>query len=304
MIRLLSIGLALLAVVAIALILRSKWRAPPTRRDTAPDLPLSLMGALMGVLPLPVLAAAIVAMARGLPTQMLGNALGYAFMLLGAWLVWRGLLAERIHARRRIAKTPWPLKGIGSLSIALGTGLTAWLGIGHQAFVSAAFALVALIGCLLFFGRDPRGAKAVVSPSGIDTTDRVVTALTEAERAIAAIEESSEQIYQPELQARLRRIARLGRDILTLLEERPNDLPRARKFLNVYLDGVQRVVKGYARTHERASSPALNASFRGVLESIEEVFTEQHQRLLESDIMDLDVQIEVLNARLRREGLL
>jgi hypothetical protein len=304
MIRIFFIGLALVAVVAIVLIVRSKWGAPRAQRRGAPDLALSSMGALMGLLPLPVLAAAIVSMARGLLTQMLGNALGYAFILIGTWLVWRGLLAERVHARRRIAKTPWPLKGLGSLSIGVGTGLTAWLGVGHQPVVSSAFAIVALIGCLLFFGRDPRGAKAVISPSGIDTTDQVVAALADADRAISAIEESSEQIRQPELQARLRRIAGLGRDILRLLEERPNDLRRARKFLNVYLDGVQRVVTGYARTHERASSPALNASFRRVLENIEQVFAEQHQRLLDSDIMDLDVQIEVLNAQLRREGLL
>ncbi len=89
-----------------------------------------------------------------------------------------------------------------------------------------------------------------------------------------------------------------------MLEEDPRDLRRARKFLNVYLDGVQRVVEGYARTHQRAASPDLDANFRRVLTSIEEVFQEQRQKLLESDIMDLDVQIEVLTSQLKREGLL
>jgi 5-bromo-4-chloroindolyl phosphate hydrolysis protein len=128
----------------------------------------------------------------------------------------------------------------------------------------------------------------VTAASGLDTTDQVLAALAQAERSIAAVEQSSRDIRQPELNQRLRRVAALAREILTLLEEDPRDLRRARKFLNVYLDGVQRVVEGYARTHSRAASPDLDANFRRVLTSIEEVFEEQRRKLLESDIMDLD----------------
>ena len=41
-----------------------------------------------------------------------------------------------------------------------------------------------------------------------------------------------------------------------------------------------------------------------VLETIESVFQEQHQKLLEEDVFDLDVKIEVLNTQLKREGIL
>jgi hypothetical protein len=40
-----------------------------------------------------------------------------------------------------------------------------------------------------------------------------------------------------------------------------------------------------------------------VLGSIEGVFIEQHQKLLEHDVLDLDVQIEVLTKQLEREGV-
>ncbi len=36
----------------------------------------------------------------------------------------------------------------------------------------------------------------------------------------------------------------------------------------------------------------------------EEVFGEQQKRLLETDLMDLDVQIEVLTKQLKREGII
>ncbi|HAO32370.1 MAG TPA: hypothetical protein DCQ84_05350, partial [Candidatus Competibacteraceae bacterium] len=101
----------------------------------------------------------------------------------------------------------------------------------------------------------------------------------------------------------LRRIVGQARQILTMLEEDPRDLRRARKFLNVYLDGAKQVTEGYAKTHGRLNTPELENNFRQVLATIEEVFGEQRQKLLEADLTDLDVQIEVLTTQLKREGV-
>lgn len=95
----------------------------------------------------------------------------------------------------------------------------------------------------------------------------------------------------------------LARDILAEIAHDPKDLRRARKFLNTYLDGAQRVVTGYAEAHSNHCNQTLNANFRRVLVSIEEVFGQQLQRLLENDLLDLDVNMEVLEAQLKREGL-
>jgi hypothetical protein len=110
---------------------------------------------LMFLLTLPVLIAAVVAMARGLLMPMIGNAVGYGLLLGGAWLLWRGLVAEADYERRLVAKTPWPLKASGGVLIGLGTGLTAWLGVGHHPGIAFAFGVVALLGCRLFYGGDP-----------------------------------------------------------------------------------------------------------------------------------------------------
>ena len=53
--------------------------------------------------------------------------------------------------------------------------------------------------------------------------------------------------------------------------------------------------------HEQAGIALEQA--RRVLAPIEEVFTEQQQKLLETDVTDLDVQIEVLTTQLKREGV-
>jgi len=263
----------------------------------------STKGLLMLLLPLPVLAAALLALAQGRLGPLIGDTVGYGLFLAGALLLRRGLQSEEEYDRRRIARAPWPLKTLGNGLIALATGITAWLGAGHHPIIGGAFALVALLGCVLCYGLDPRAAKQVAD-GGAGATEKVLKALEQAERSIAAIEEVARDIRNAELNTRLRRIAQLARDILKMLEEDPRDLRRARKFLNVYLDGAQKVTEGYAKTHSRIDAPELDDNFRRVLVTIEEVFQEQQQKLLESDITDLDIQIEVLTTQLKREGVI
>ncbi len=71
-----------------------------------------------------------------------------------------------------------------------------------------------------------------------------------------------------------------------------------------YLEGAQNVTEGYAKAHGDAGSAELEEKFRNVLITIEDVFKEQHTKLLENDVMDLDIQIEVLQMQLKREGVI
>jgi 5-bromo-4-chloroindolyl phosphate hydrolysis protein len=131
----------------------------------------------------------------------------------------------------------------------------------------------------------------------------VTEALQQAEQQIFSIEQAGGRINQPELNERLTRIIALARDILTEIARDPRDFRRARKFFNTYLDGVERVVNGYAETHTHLRNQTLEDNFRRVLVTIEEVFGQQYQRLLENDLRDLDVDIEVLENQLKNEGL-
>lgn len=303
--RLLFLASAILtSLTALFLLIRWRIRAMAERYRQTPGQFPSPKGVLMFLLSLPVLFAAIAALARGNLGGLLGNAAGYALFLVGALLLRHGLLTEAEYDRRRIARAPWPFKTLGGGVVALATGVTAWLGAHYPPLVAVAFGLAALLGCYLSYGFDPRAAKRFTDGEGVDVTDRVLEALAQAECGIAAIEQATRDIRNTELNGRLRRIVALARQILKLLEEDPRDLRRARKFLNVYLDGARQVTEGYAKTHARASAPELEDNFRRVLATIEEVFAEQQQKLLETDVTDLDVQIEVLTTQLKREGVI
>jgi hypothetical protein len=211
---------------------------------------------------------------------------------------------QEVNQQRQQFQTAirFPLKTLGGMVIALATAFTAWAGANHDLPIALAFGVGAFAAFVLLYGLEPRRMPGVID-SGHSNLERVTEALQQAEQKILSIEQASSHITQPELNQRLNRINALARDILAEIARDPGDLRRARKFLNTYLDGAQRVVAGYVKAHRNGQSHSLEDSFRRILATIEEVFGQQYQRLLENDLHDLDVQMEVLETQLKREGL-
>ena len=63
------------------------------------------------------------------------------------------------------------------------------------------------------------------------------------------------------------------------------------------------MTEGYARTHKADEAHALEDNFRRVLTTIETVIAEQQLKLQENNLSDLDVNIEVLQMQLEKEGV-
>lgn len=258
---------------------------------------------LLWLLPLPLIPAMLIALASGQLAAFVGNASAYGLFLAGAMLTRYGFRQEINQQQQRFQKSNrWPCKTLGGLTVALATALTAWAGAGHGLPIAIGFGGGAFAAFVLLYGIDTPQLPVMVKESA-GNMQPVIEALQQAEQQIFSIEQAGSRINQPELNARLTRIIALARAILTEIARDPRDFRRARKFFNTYLDGVERVVKGYAETHTHLRNQTLEDNFRRVLVTIEEVFGQQHQRLLENDLRDLDVDIEVLEKQLKNEGL-
>lgn len=186
--------------------------------------------------------------------------------------------------------------------MALTTAGIAFISAGNSFLVSIAFGLGALAGMILLYGLDPRQEKMVAGSHGY-TADEIAATITEAETQISGIEQANKQITNRLFNQRIRIICEQARSIVDMLEDDPGDIRRARKFLNIYLDGALKVTTGYADMQRKHQSEKLSDNFENVLQTIESVFVEQKQKLLEDDVLDLDVQIEVLTAQLKHEGV-
>ncbi|MEL7448921.1 MAG: 5-bromo-4-chloroindolyl phosphate hydrolysis family protein [Pseudomonadota bacterium] len=264
----------------------------------------SAAGMLLYVLALPLLPAIGVSLMLGSAPNVVVLGAALALVLAGGKCVRAGLAAEREYNRRKIASAPpLPLKNLGAVLVGIATAVTSYFAVDTGLAFSALVGVLATAGSVLAYGPDPRGEKLADTGHLGLTTDEVVEQLATAERKIEAIELANRDISNTELSRRLRAITKLARKIIGTIEDDPRDIRRARKFLNVYLDGAQSVTEGYARTHKRGASEELEQNFRNVLATIEEVFTEQQAKLLENNELDLDVQIEVLATQLKREGV-
>jgi hypothetical protein len=264
---------------------------------------LGLRGSLLYVAAVPLLPAAVIALAGGRLVSAVTLSLAFAMVIAGARLNRRGLLERLLAPERRYTRaTRLPYQYLAVLLVAAATGLAAYVGVGHDLPVSVTYALLAALGFHLAY-RLPAPATVLGSGPAPVSDPAARRALQQAEQQLLAIEQAALEIGHRELQQRLQRIAALGRAVLDMLAQRPADLFRARQFLHVHLEGAERVARRYARSHPLSRGQQLEARFRDVLAQIESAFARQRQQLLEHDLLDLDVQIEVLRRQLQREGI-
>lgn len=260
-------------------------------------------GLFLYILPLALIPAAILSFVYGDLLRIIINLGGCASYLLSANLLRNGIAAEKEYLDKKITLAPkWPLKTISAVIVSITTAGVAFLGADNTFFVSIAFGLGALAGMTLLYGLDPRQEKKLAGAHGY-TTEEISSTIAEAEAQILGIELANKQINNRAFNKRIRDICTQAQEIVGLLEEDPRDIRRARKFLNTYLDGALKVTKGYADMQRKHQSEQLAKNFEHVLYTIESVFVEQKQKLLEDDVLDLDVQIEVLTSQLKNEGV-
>ena len=262
-----------------------------------------LKSAALFLLPFPLLLAIVVALVAG-DFGRLGAISGAiaAFFAAGVF-TWRGLAAQaRYYLGQRLDPPALPLKAIAAALTALGAGLAA-LAAGHGLLGVGVFGTLAAVGYRCFYGRDPKPRRILLPlVDGVDNA-AVTAQLKQAYGRLQGIEAAARSIAVPEFGQRLGRIIDVGRRILSEIERDPRDATRARRFLNIYLDSAERVTVEYARAHRQIRNRPLEQNFRQLLIDMEQTFEAQHRKLLENDMLSLDVEIEVLNARMKREGI-
>jgi len=263
-----------------------------------------LKGFLLLVLPIPLLIAAIISLMRGEMLHTLVSAVAFAGFIVSAMVAREGFKREGQYQRHRFAKAPnIPFKTIAAIFLGFSTALTAIFATNNSVLHSLLLGFAALLGFYFSYGLDPRKDKTGGVSLGV-SADEVFAALEAAEIKIAGIETARKNIQNLELDQHLRNITKKAGNILETIKNNPNDLNHARKFLTVYLDGIQRVTESYAKTHRKeATTDVLDANFRRVLDLIEKTFDEQQEKLKENDRFDLDVKIEVLETQLKQEGV-
>lgn len=255
------------------------------------------------VLPLPLAFDALVSLWTGSLGAMLSAGLAYGGFLVGATVARFGFLKEAAYDEKPFSRPPPRYKSLGGGIMALATTFAAYASAGHDAVTAGAFGIAFAIGFFLLYGFDPRpGRLELPADLGVEGKE-LEAALREAYAKVEGIELAGQKIRSLEFRHRLDRVVVGARKVLAAIEENPRSLRRARRFINVYLDGARQVTEKYARTHGSGDAPQLEHNFRQLLIDMESACEEQHRMLADNNLADLDVQIEVLASRLKHEGV-
>ncbi|MBX6376211.1 MAG: hypothetical protein IRZ13_18545, partial [Acetobacteraceae bacterium] len=116
--------------------------------------------------------------------------------------------------------------------------------------------------------------------------------IAEARARLARIEAAAERLSDTRIQG----VASAMAGVLDDLMQRPERLPRARRFLNVHLDGLERITQ---RLEAGAIPPE---GLPALLEELDRAARELREQLRHEESQALEVQVQVLYDRLRQEG--
>ncbi|MBB5516000.1 hypothetical protein FHS89_002020 [Rubricella aquisinus] len=275
----------------------SRWDARPVRRG-------SKGAKLLYVAPIPLFFAGLGEVMQGDPLGILAELGGFAALMAGAWFVNEGVKAEQAFEARSVAKPPrFPRKLFGGVVIGAGVGFAAAFGWGIGILSGAVLGGLALSTSVLAFELDPMRAKGLEAHSEFDR-ERVANAVDRAEGLLDELLEAANRIRDRALIGRVERLAAAARDVIRAVEDDPRDLPRARKFLGLYLTGARDATIKFADIWTRSRDAQARADYECLLDDLETSFRAHREKLMIEDRSDLDIEIDVLRHRLQQEGLM
>jgi hypothetical protein len=188
---------------------------------------------------------------------------------------------------------------LASLTLGACSFVGSWLAAGMGLFESIGYGLAAVVGSVLWYGMDEVTSSSFGAVRDQDSKE--ILALSE--QSIVNIEQANKHIANRELSDYLNKIIKTSREVVNTLVNQPEKIPQARRFLHSYLGATESVIKRYADTHQLVDDASLEQNFKRVLQNIDQVFVEQNNKLLENQVFDLDVDIEVLNTLMEKQGI-
>ncbi len=265
---------------------------------------LLLRARLMFLVPVPLLFMGLYSAVTGSAVEMMGRFTGFALLMAAAWLQVDGQIAKHAYDEREIARPPAiPRKLFAAVLTTLAMVITAGLGfvpVFNDPVTIAVYAAVIFLFYLFSFGLDPMRAKGLRGYSPKEA-ERLLQALEQGERLMSETMLAADRFANRSLQHQVRQLVEEARGVFRAIEKDPRDLPRARKFMAVYLQGAHDATLKLAKLKSHHPTQEYD-DYQRLLVDLRQHFSKQKAALLQNDRTELDVEVEVLRDRIKQEG--
>jgi 5-bromo-4-chloroindolyl phosphate hydrolysis protein len=187
---------------------------------------------------------------------------------------------------------------MAALLLGVATLFTASVAGGESLLSGFFLAAVAMVGYVLHYGLDPRTDK--LENIGDVSAELVLKTLSDARSKLSGIESHMATDFNDlALKEKLSLAVEKSKHIIQTIQEDPKDIRVARKFLLVYLDGLEKVTESYTAIDEADIKGETKEKLHNLLDDVEKRFDKELARLKKNNEFDLDVNIDVLHQQIK-----
>ncbi|TQS73399.1 hypothetical protein ERN12_06595 [Rhodobacteraceae bacterium] len=226
----------------------------------------------------------------------------FALCVGAAVLLREGLRAQAaFDARSKAHRPALPRKILG----AVGFGCAMMIGSADASggvWTPLGTGLIAGALALVGFGLDPLRSKGMGDSDRLQQS-RVAAAVEIGEAHLVQMQRAIARTNTPQLETRIEVFTGHARALFRVVEEDPEDLRSARRYMTLYLEGAKDATEKFADHYSQTRDARVRAQYEALLDDLQTNFTAQSQRLLAHGREGLDIEIEVLRERLAREGV-
>ena len=128
------------------------------------------------------------------------------------------------------------------------------------------------------------------------------------ENKLREIRHLNDEIQDKAVSDRIDRIGELTASIFRVVREKPEHAEEVRKFMNYYLPTTLKLLKSYSlmekQSYQGENIQASRKKIEDVLETLVHAFEQQQDKLFQSDALDVETDISVLETMMASDGLL
>jgi len=261
------------------------------------ELP-SMQGLLLYLFLVPLFVAVVLALFQTNIKAFILNGFSFFLFLTVVTLAKKGFMQEKVYHDNTFTKAPkLPYKMFAGYLLGGATFFTAFI-TGGQPFIKSLFlAFIATLGYYLLYGFDPKKDK--LENLGDVSAEFVLESIKEAKAKLASVRENLNKIKDNTLHEKLTQAVQKASHIIQTIQDDPKDVRVARKFLIVYLDGMEKVTQSYTELEESNVTVETKERLHALMDDVQEKFDQELVRLKNNNAFNLDVHIDVLKEQIK-----
>ncbi len=257
-------------------------------------------GSLFLLIGISYLSFAIKSLGRGESFYFLTSLVIFFAFIASFVMLRRGMALEKIYNSSKYAKAPtFPLKTIAAVLLAFSSTISAYMG-AYTLFPSIMIGLAVVLGWYMYYGFDPRKDK-ISGYENSKSAERIMKLLLQAREDIDIIKKSADDLGEGDIKVSMLDMAKAFEKIVKHIEEEPDDYDRARKYLVSYLAELKSMSETFVKLDKRGKSEEMKESFLETLAESVDKLDSQYEKLLDEDMLDLDIKLSVMKKRLQNE---